>query len=254
MSPQPAIRTFAMEIELTGSASGYNSAPQTQICNYMTPDRFRRLRAVLDRRQPDLTVVLDNVHKPHNFSAIVRSCDAVGVFEAHAVWPDPRLRLHRLTSGGAGKWVNVHTHTDVTSAIKSLRSQRFQVIAAHISQRTVNYLDVDFTRPTAILLGAELTGVSDAALTGADQHVAIPMAGHVESLNVSVAAAVLLFEAQRQRLATGNYSPEKIPAQRYRKTLFEWAQPEVAAYCRRHDKPYPELTDEGDVCGNEWRV
>ncbi len=122
----------------------------------MTPQRYQKLRRVLDSRQPDLTVLLDNVHKPHNFSAILRSCDAVGVFEAHAVWQDPKLRANHLTSGGTAKWVGIRTHPDIATAVTELREQGFQLVAAHPEGDARDYRELDYTRPTALLLGAEL--------------------------------------------------------------------------------------------------
>ena len=215
----------------------------------MTPQRFAKLRRVLDQRQPDLTVLLDNVHKPHNFSAIVRSCDAVGAFEAHAVWPDPRLKPNHLTSGGTGKWISVHAHPDLDTAVTALRRKQMQIIAAHVDGGARDYREIDFTLPTAVLLGAELEGVSQTALEKSDARVAIPMAGMVESLNVSVAAAILLFEARRQREAAGLYRQSRLDPDVYRKTLFEWSHPEVAAHCRKRNRPYPELDENGDIVG-----
>ncbi len=188
----------------------------------MTPKRYAKLRSVLDRRQPDLTVLLDNVHKPHNFSAIVRSCDAVGAFEAHAVWPDPKLKPNHMSSGGTGKWVQVRVHPDLHTAVSALRDNGLQIVAAHPDEDALDFRQVDYTRPTAILLGAELDGVSDAGLRHADVHVAVPMAGMVESLNVSVAAGILLFAAQRQREAAGLYDHSRVDAEIYSRTLFEW--------------------------------
>jgi tRNA (guanosine-2'-O-)-methyltransferase len=215
----------------------------------MTPKRYAKLRGVLDRRQPDLTVLLDNVHKTHNFSAIVRSCDAVGAFEAHAVWPDSRLKPNHMSSGGAGKWVRVCAHPDLDTAASALREKGMQIVAAHLDEIACDYRQIDFTRPTAILLGAELDGISTAGLNLADVRVAVPMAGMVESLNVSVAAAVLLFEAQRQREAAGLYDCSRLDPEVYARTLFEWCHPEVAAYCRRNNQPYPTLDDNGDISG-----
>ncbi len=215
----------------------------------MTPKRFAKLRAVLDRRQPDLTVLLDNVHKTHNFSAIVRSCDAVGAFEAHAVWPDPRLKANHMSSGGTGKWVRICVHPDLDAAASTLKEKGMRIVAAHRDESALNYRQVDFTRPTAILLGAELDGVSKAGLNHADLRVAVPMAGMVESLNVSVAAAILLFEAQQQREAAGLYDRSRLDPEVYAHTLFEWCHPEVAAYCRRNNLPYPALDENGDISG-----
>lgn len=213
----------------------------------MTPKRYAKLRGVLDRRQPDLTVLLDNVHKPHNFSAIVRSCDAVGAFEAHAVWPDPKLKPNHMSSGGTGKWVRVRVHPDLDTAVSALRENGLQIVAAHLDEDALDFRQVDYTRPTAILLGAELDGVSDAGLRHADVRVAVPMAGMVDSLNVSVAAAILLFEAQRQREAAGLYDHSRLDAEVYARTLFEWCHPQVAAHCRKNNRPYPALDENGDI-------
>lgn len=215
----------------------------------MTPQRYQKLRRVLDARQPDLTVLLDDVHKPHNFSAILRSCDAVGVFEAHAVWSDPRLRPSRLTSGGTGKWVEIRTHADIESAIVRLRERGFQLIAAHPEDGARDYREIDYTIPTALVLGAELHGLGQAARASADARVCVPMMGMVESLNVSVAAATILFEAQRQRSNANLYAESRLNKVLYEKTLFEWAHPDIAAYCRRHALAYPPLDADGDIIG-----
>ena len=215
----------------------------------MTPKRYQKLRRVLDARQPDLTVLLDNVHKPHNFSAILRSCDAVGVFEAHAVWQDPTLRPHHLTSGGTGKWVGIRTHPDIDDAVTDLRARGFQLIAAHPDDHARDYRDIDYTRPTALMLGAELQGLGKAALECADARVCVPMLGMGASLNVSVAAATILFEAQRQRTNADLYAESRLEPAVYRKTLFEWAQPVIARYCRRHGLVYPALDEDGEIVG-----
>ena len=211
----------------------------------MTPARFQRLRAALDRRQPDLTVLLDNVHKPHNLSAILRSCDAVGVFEAHAVWQERRFRARHLTSGGTGRWVAVRTYPDLNSAVDELRHRGMQIVAAHPHETSSDYHQIDYTRPTAVLLGAELDGMSGVGLRLADRRIRAPMRGMGRALNVSVAAALLLFEAQRQRAAAGMYDSPRLHPEVYRQTLFEWAHPKVAAFCRRHGTPYPQLDQDG---------
>lgn len=213
----------------------------------MTPERWQHLRRVLDRRQPDLTVLMDNVHKPHNLSAVIRSCDAVGVLEAHAVWPSPALRPRDGIASGSAKWVTVRAHPSIEGAIEYLQGRGFQVLAAHLSAQALDFRAVDYTRPTAILLGAELQGVSAPALSRADAHIAVPMVGMVESLNVSVAAAIILFEAQRQRHAAGLYDRPLLDPERHARTLFEWGHPEVAAYCQRRRLPYPRVDAEGNI-------
>lgn len=209
--------------------------------------RIERLRSVLDRRQPDLTVLLDNVHKPHNFSAILRSADAVGVFEAHAVWPDPRLRLGGKTSGGSGKWVKVHTHRDIREAAAVLHRRGFSIVAAHPSAAAEDFRSVDYTGPTALLLGAELEGLSSTACASADTFITIPMFGFVQSLNVSVAAATVLFEAQHQRLRAGLYDRPRLDPGTRASTLFEWTHPRIAARCRSQGIEYPPMAADGRV-------
>jgi len=215
----------------------------------MRPERFHRLVQVLSRRQPDLTVLMEMVNKPHNFSAILRSCDAVGVLEAHVVWPETELEveLHHATSAGTRKWVRVTPHPDVGRAVAHLRARGFRIVAAHPSAEARDYRDVDFTRPTALLLGAELLGVSREALAAADEHVVIPMLGMVHSLNVSVAAALLLYEAQRQRAAAGMYERCRLEPETFRRTLFGWAHPLIAAKLDAAGSPYPSLDDDGEI-------
>ena len=215
----------------------------------MRPERFRRLAQVLSRRQPDLTVLMDMVNKPHNFSAILRSCDGVGVLEAHVVWPEPglELELHHATSAGTRKWIRVTTHPDVGAAVAHLRSVGFRIVAAHPSREARDYRDVDFTRPTALLLGAELHGVSPAGLAAADEHVVIPMLGMVHSLNVSVATALILYEAQRQRAAAGMYEHSRMDPETYRRTLFAWVHPFLAARLDAEGRPYPPLDEDGEI-------
>ncbi len=202
---------------------------------------------MLDRRQPDLTVLMERVNKSHNLSAILRNCDAVGVLEAHAVLPDRQVEVHQQTSAGSAKWIPVHVHETLGEASATLRSTGFRIVAAHPADEAVDYRSVDFTRPTAILLGAELDGLSPEALSLADEVAAIPMVGMVHSLNVSVAASLLLFEAFRQRLDAGFYEEPRLDPGRYAELLFEWGYPRIAARCRAHGLPYPRLGEHGRI-------
>ena len=203
-------------------------------------------------RQPDLTVIMDGVHKPHNVAAIVRSCDAVGVMEVHLAKPRDRrleggLRTPHATSGGSQKWVQQRRYEDVIEPIKQLQGMNYQVLAANKSVKAVDFRLMDFTRPTAILMGAELFGVDQEALDIVDQEVFIPMAGMVESFNVSVACAILLAEAQRQRLAAGHYQQPKLTAEQLNRMCFEWLHPKLAALYQRQGKNYPLLDEDGDI-------
>ncbi|MEB3317704.1 MAG: tRNA (guanosine(18)-2'-O)-methyltransferase TrmH [Cyanobacteriota bacterium] len=215
----------------------------------LLPRRFERLQAVLDRRMADLTVLAEQVEKPHNLSAILRTCDAVGVLEAHAVCHQGRLPTFNSTAQGSQKWVPLRVHDTVVAAMASLKAQGFRLVGTHLGVAAVEYGACDYTGPTAFVLGAEKWGLSAEAAALVDQAVFIPMRGMVQSLNVSVAAATLLFEALRQRRAAGRV-PERgegVPAERYRSQLFEWAYPEVAAWCRKEGRPYPPLDGEGAI-------
>ncbi|MDX1646451.1 MAG: tRNA (guanosine(18)-2'-O)-methyltransferase TrmH [Longimicrobiales bacterium] len=213
----------------------------------MNPDRFRRLRRTLARRQPDLTVLMDRVHKAHNFSAILRNCDAVGALDAHLVTPDDAVDLHHGTSAGTKKWIRVQQHASVSEAVEALHRRSFTVVAAHPSPTSRDFRAVDYTRPTAFLMGTELHGVSEAGLEAADLHVEIPMRGMARSLNVSVATALLLFEAARQREGAGLYEESRLDPDEFERRLFEWAYPSVAHLRRREGRPYPRLTAEGEI-------
>lgn len=215
----------------------------------LLPRRFERLRAVLDRRMGDLTVLLEHVDKPHNLSAILRSCDAVGVLEAHAVSLKGRVPTFNRTALGSQKWVALHRHERTTDAIARLKADGFRVYGTHLGANAVDYRDCDFSGPTAFVLGAEKWGLSEATAAAIDQPIVIPMAGMVQSLNVSVANAILLFEALRQRQAKGCLPSqgEGVAPERYGPLLFEWAYPQVADWCRREGRPYPALSPEGAI-------
>jgi tRNA (guanosine-2'-O-)-methyltransferase len=214
-----------------------------------TPRRFHRVRGVLDRRQPDLTVLLEQVDVPRNLAAILRSCDAVGVFTAHAVWPGGRLKISRPASGGNRRWVPVRKHRTLAAALEHLRDQGLRILAAHPAPGAVPFREIDYAQPTAILLGNEDNGVSEEALAAVDGQVIVPMSGMGTSLNVSVAAALILFEAQRQRLAAGFYDRPRLDPETYRTTLFEWAWPDLAALCRKRGMAYPALGENGEILG-----
>lgn len=220
----------------------------------MTPERFLRLQHCLRRRQPDLTVLADNVHKSHNIAAVLRTADAVGLFGIHAVSDEGEFRHHHMVSGGSRKWVEVTLHDDLETAAASLHSAGFRIVAAHPGTRARDYRDEDYTGRLALLLGAELDGLSEEALRLADAHVSIPMEGMVSSLNVSVAAALILYEARRQREVAGLYDTSRLDSETFERTLFEWAYPELARRCKEKRIPYPPLGAEGELLENPLRT
>jgi len=215
----------------------------------MLPERFQRLRSVLDRRQPDLTVLMERVNKAHNLSAILRNCDAVGVLDVHAVYPKRGLKLHRDTSAGTAKWIGTHQHPDGPTAVRFLQEAGFQVVAADPGRSSIDFREVDYTGPTALLMGAERFGVTPESLALVDVTVRIPMVGMARSLNVSVATSLLLYEAFRQRDAAGLYLTSRLDPERRRGLLFEWAYPEIARQLAEAGRPYPPLDEQGVILG-----
>ncbi len=216
----------------------------------MTPERFQKLKKILQLRQPDLTILSEDVHKTHNISALIRTSDAVGVGEIHAVSPGGELRRHHMVEGGSRKWVKIRLHKDIGSAIKHLKQSEYHLVAAHFSNNSVDYREIDYTRPTAILLGQEQDGVSALAAEFANQHIEIPMHGMLSSLNVSVANALILYEAARQREAAGMYRESRIDPLLRDQMLFEWCYPRIATRCREKGIPYPALDEGGFLLEN----
>jgi tRNA (guanosine-2'-O-)-methyltransferase len=169
-------------------------------------------------------VVFENVHDPHNVSAVIRSCDAVGVMEAHGIYTGRQVfpKLGEKSSASARKWVDVHLHADVDSCYTALRARGFRIYTTHMSSDARPLYDVDLTEPVALVFGNEHAGVTDEAREKADGNVIIPQVGMIQSLNISVACAVSLYEAFRQRSARGMYDTPQIPSSRLEADITDW--------------------------------
>lgn len=191
----------------------------------ITPERRAKIQRVLERRQPSLTVVFENVHDPHNVSAVIRSCDAVGVAEAHGIYygrtvfPD----LGEKSSASARKWVDVHLHQTVDECYAALRQKGFAIYTTHMSSDAVSLHQLDLTKPAALVFGNEHNGVSEEAREKADGNFIIPQMGMIQSLNISVACAVTLFEALRQRMEGGFYSTPQYDAGVLEQKIEDWS-------------------------------
>ena len=219
----------------------------------MTPERFTRLTEALNNRQPDLTLVTDEVHKDRNLSAIMRNCEAVGIHEIHCVIPAGHYRPYRGTARGAWRYVKLNVHKTIAEPLSQLKARGYQLVAAHLCDTAINFRDIDYTLPTAIIMGNEKEGLSAEAQELIDHAITIPMRGMVESFNVSVASGIILSEAQRQRELAGLYGARHISEEEYRNTFFEWAHPQLARFCKDKRLPYPALDEHGEVVdGSEW--
>lgn len=190
-----------------------------------TDRRVVRLTATIARRQPDLTVVIENVHDPHNVSAVLRSCEGVGMLRVHAIYTDeepPRRSFARSTSASAAKWIEVIHHDSVATCFDRLRTEGFTILATALTETSVDLYATDLRRPTAIVLGNETRGVSGEAQHLADGQISIPMMGMIESLNISVASAVILYEALRQRRRDGQYDAPKLASGEREALIADW--------------------------------
>ncbi len=188
-----------------------------------TEQRLNRIRHVLEHRQKDLTLVLANIHDPHNVSAIFRSCDAFGVSKVHLYYTNTAFPvLGRKTSGSAMKWVGRERHTDAKTMVGEFRSEGYQVLATGLNEQARPLMDFDLTRPTAIIFGNEHRGVDPELQELVPDEVYIPMQGMVQSLNVSVAAAVTLYEAWRQRQVAGMFDTPSYEPEELEELIEEW--------------------------------
>lgn len=223
----------------------------------MPQARYEKFQQVLNRRQTDMTVLTDRVHKAQNVSAIMRTADASGIAKIHMVKPVRGRLVYHHTAGGAGRFVDVVVHDDLSSGIQALKSSGMKLYAAHWSERSISYRDADFTVPFALILGAEKYGISAEAEAAADEHLTIPMVGACESLNVSVASGIILQEAMHQRMQLGRYDRKLAQDTTYADTMFRWLHPKMAQFCDARNLPYPELDDDGDIIppkGAEYRM
>ncbi len=188
-----------------------------------TERRRQKLKSVLSRRQPDLTVVMENIHDPHNVSAVLRSCDAVGIMQVELLYNVEKFpRLGKKSSSSANKWLHIRKHTTVEECYATLRTEGFKIYATHLGSEALSLYDIDFTGKVALVFGNEHRGVTDEAARQADGNFIIPMVGMIQSLNISVACAVSLYEVMRQRLYKGDYATPKLSTADLDRLFEEW--------------------------------
>jgi tRNA (guanosine-2'-O-)-methyltransferase len=184
-----------------------NEKPQGTALDFLSDYRSEKIYACVSRRQPSLSIVLENVHDPHNVSAVLRSCDAVGVIDVHLVYHTGQSfpELGEKSSASARKWVLTHKHSSIDECYDFLRKEGKKILTTGMSNEARSLYAIDFTEPIAIVFGNEHTGVSEEAILKADGNMLIPQVGMIQSLNISVACAVTLYEAFRQRSLKGMF-------------------------------------------------
>src|SRR6185437_1815385 len=179
----------------------------------MTPQRFKRLTSVLNNRQPDLTVVLENVFDAHNVSAVMRTCDAVGIQDVYIL--NNRIPPHKKwgyrSSSTAAEWLTIHQFTEAEKCFDEIRKRYNKIYTTYLSDKAADLYALDLTESVALVFGNETFGVSEDIRRFSDGDFIIPQVGIIKSLNISVACAVTLYEAFRQKNASGHYLHSRLP-------------------------------------------
>lgn len=190
----------------------------------MTPARYKRLTSVLDKRQPDLTVVLENVFDPHNVSAVMRTCDAIGIQDVYILNDriPPAKKWGYRSSSTASEWLTIHQFTDAESCFKEVKEKYQKVYTSHLTETSNELYSMDLTESLALVFGNETSGVSDHVRKYSDGDFIIPQVGIIKSLNISVACAVTLYEAFRQKSLEGHFNSPRLSEDHRQKLEKEW--------------------------------
>ncbi len=190
----------------------------------MTPQRSEKLLKVLQKRQANLTVVLENVQDPHNISAVMRTCDAVGIQDIYVV--TTKIPRHKKwgykSSSSALKWLTIHKFDTIEECVKELRKKYSKILTTHLSSDAISLHDINFTDSVALVFGNEHAGVSEEFREVADGNFIIPQMGIIQSLNISVACAVSIYEAMRQKMKAGHYEKASLPPAQMDALLQQW--------------------------------
>ena len=176
----------------------------------LTDNRLDKIERVANRRQEDMTVVLNNVHDPHNIGAVLRTCDSVGISKIYVLLNDDKtsennIMLGKKAAASARKWVDVYLYYDVKKCFEHVKSKYKLIVGTHLGSESKSFFDVDFTQSIAMVFGNEHNGISEEVLPYIDTNILIPQVGMVESLNISVSVAITLYEAFRQRNTKSYY-------------------------------------------------
>lgn len=192
---------------------------------FRTEKRIEKIIWVLSKRQPSLRVVLENIHDPHNVSAIFRTCDAAGVPKVSLVYNVEKFpKIGKKSSASAYKWIEREKYKSIEDCYSQLRDEKFVIYASSLNSDSKSLYDLDFTKKTAIVFGNEHRGLSNEAEKLADERFFIPMYGMVQSLNVSVSAAICIYEALRQRLIRKKYDKSELSTKELKNLLDEWSK------------------------------
>ncbi|MCX8481881.1 MAG: RNA methyltransferase [Sediminibacterium sp.] len=190
----------------------------------MTEERTQKIESVLQKRQANLTVVMENIFNPHNIAAVMRTCDSVGIQDLYVVNTilPPYKFIGKKTSSSADKWITMHNFNNLQDCVKVLRNNYKKIYATHLSKQANSIYDVDLTDSMAIVFGNEGTGVSEEMISLCDGNLFIPQIGMIQSLNISVACAVILYESFRQKSIKGCYNTLSLSTEKYTELYNNW--------------------------------
>lgn len=176
-----------------------------RLAPFVTEHKKRRIEAVLSRRTRHLTVVLENVYQPHNAGAVIRTCDCFGIQDLHVIEAGNAFSPGADVTAGSAKWVSVHRHRfpgggegGTPACLEGLRQSGYRLVALTLRTPGMPIYDLPLDRPLALCIGTEEDGLSDAAHDLADDFAHVPMAGFTQSLNLSVTAAIVLYELRNR--------------------------------------------------------
>lgn len=190
----------------------------------MTPERAAKINKVLGKRQNDLTVIIENVTDPHNIAAVMRTCDAVGISEIFVL--NTKINNHKRfgtrSSSSAQKWMQTHQYTDMHECINVVKQKYKRIYATHLGEASKSIYEMDFTEPIALVFGNEKRGVSDEIRALCDGNFIIPQVGMISSLNISVACAITIYEAFRQKELAGHYQDMKLNSEQQAQLFDYW--------------------------------
>ena len=191
----------------------------------ITKERTLRIDDILTRKQITLQVMLDDVASSQNISAIIRSCDGVGVLNFYyASKENVDSKIHKTITQGTHRWMNREriVYENRVEFLKEKQAQGFQIVVTHLEEKSIAFSKVDYTKPTVLVMGNEKEGTSQEVLALADEIIIIPMLGMAQSLNVSVATGLILYEAQRQLDEAGHYEKPQLSKEQREEIKKEW--------------------------------
>jgi len=192
---------------------------------FRTEKRIEKIKRVLSKRQPSLHLVLENIHDQHNVSAIFRTCDAAGIAKVSLVYNIEKFpKIGKKSSASAYKWVEREKFKSIEECFHQLKKEKFNIYSSTLNADSKSLYELDLTKKTALIFGNEHRGLSKEAEDLADEKFYIPMFGMVQSLNVSVSAAIAIYEALRQRMQKGFYGQSELSKRELRKLIDEWAK------------------------------